>query len=107
MHVCRHTYLHFVSCAAGSDVWRHPQVAADDKRIEDLHSRVARVLNASNNKCMGTLARIRPDGLCISCRHVLVKNGQFIKATAWGHPLQFVAAWPHDDIIVVQGVTMV
>lgn len=53
-----------------------------------------------------TLARITQDGICVSCRRVLVDNGRFINATAWGQPLEFVAAWPYNDIILVQGITM-
>lgn len=75
--------------------------------MEAVSSRVAQVMNDEGN-CIGTVARVTQDGLCVSCRDVFVSgDGQFINARAWNEPLEFVASWPYHDIIFVKGVTMV
>jgi len=83
--------------------WRHTQVADGDKGLEDISGRITRVLMKGTNECIGTAARIGPDGLSVSCRHVFVEDGQFLEATGWGEELRFVASSPHDDLIFLKG----
>ena len=65
---------------------------------------MTKVLLASNGECIGTAARIRQDGLTVSCRHVFVdESGKFLKASGWGEEFTFVASSPCDDIIFLRG----
>ena len=83
--------------------WRHQQVAVGDDDLEDVEGRLPRVLLASTGECICTVARIQQDELPVSCRHVFVDGGNFLKATGWGEELEFVASSPHDDIIFLRG----
>ena len=68
-----------------------------------MNGRLTRVFLTSTNECIGTTARIRQDGLCVSARHGFVNGGAFLEAKGWDSQLQFVASSPRDDIIVLQG----
>ena len=83
--------------------WRHKQVHPNDVDLSSVNSRLSRVILASTNECVGTTARIRPDGLCVSARHVLVDGRAFLEAKGWGEPLRFVASSLRDGIILLQG----
>ena len=71
--------------------------------MEDVGDRLTRVLLPSTGECIGTAARIQPDGLIVSSRHVFVDDGKLLTANGWGKKLEFVASSPHDDIIFLQG----
>lgn len=62
-----------------------------------MNGRLTRVSLTNTNECIGTTARIRQDGLCVSARHVLVNGRVFLEAKGWESQLQFVASSPRDD----------
>ena len=68
-----------------------------------MKGRLTRVFLTSTNECIGITARIRQDGLCVSARHVFVNGGVFLGAKGWDSQLQFVASFPRDDVIFLQG----
>ncbi|DBA91414.1 TPA: hypothetical protein ACH3X2_003946 [Trebouxia sp. C0005] len=86
-----------------SHQWRHKHFHSSDVDLHSVNGRLTRVFLTSTNECIGTAARIRQDGLCVSARHVFVNGGAFLEAKGWDSQLQFVASSPHDDIILLQG----
>lgn len=78
-------------------------MADGDAELEDISRRITRVMVEGTNECIGTAARIGPDGLTVSSRHVFVEDGIFVTATGWGEELRFLASSPRDDVIFLQG----
>lgn len=88
--------------AGVSEAFRHPMLAPGES-MSDVYNRLSRV--AYKGDYVGTIARIRPDGLCVSAAHVFVENGNFLPCTAFesDQPLSLVGSIPYHDVIFVQG----
>ena len=56
------------------------------------------------DQSIGSVARISGNGLMVSCSHIFVDKGKFLKTTAFGgHPLELVVSFPYLDIILLKG----
>ena len=56
------------------------------------------------DQSIGSVARIRGNGLMVSSSHIFVEKGKFLKTTAFGgHPLELVVSFPYLDIILLKG----
>lgn len=57
-----------------------------------------------DGQTIGTIVRIKKDGLCVTAAHCLVGKGKFLEhASAFGGKLQLIGSNPFHDIIFVQG----
>jgi len=57
-----------------------------------------------DGQTIGTIVRIKKDGLCVTAAHCLVEKGKFLEhASAFGGKLQLIGSSPFHDIIFVQG----
>ena len=56
---------------------------------------------------IGTIARIREDGLCVSAAHVWVEDGAMLPAKAFGGAVELVASFPYSDVILLRGEIVV
>lgn len=81
---------------------RDPLVHYTHSGLHDAFSCVSPVVYMDQS--IGSVARIRGNGLMVSSSHIFVEEGKFLKTTAFGgHPLELVVSFPYLDIILLKG----
>lgn len=81
---------------------RDPLVHYTHSGLHDAFSCVSPVVYMDQS--IGSVARIRGNGLMVSSSHIFVEEGKFWKTTAFGgHPLELVVSFPYLDIILLKG----
>lgn len=93
---------HKAAAATGEASWTHPLLYPGEPDMTQAHQRVSPVV-VNGAEC-GTVARISPQGVCVSATHVFVEDGKFLCASAFeGCQLKLLASVPFHDIIFLQG----
>ncbi len=90
------------SCEPAGERWRDPFLHASHSNLEAAYDYVSPVMY--KGQCIGSVARIRENGLLVSSTHIFVEKGSILMTTAFGgHRLQLVASFPYLDIILLEG----
>jgi S1-C subfamily serine protease len=74
--------------------------------VEDVFARVSVIVEDSDSQqSIGTVARLTPDGLCVTAAHVVrdATTGELLPMKAWGAPLQVLHEFDNVDIAFLQG----
>ena len=59
-------------------LWRNPMLHPGDDSMAEAHGRMSKVW--IGKECIGTVARISTEGVCVSATHVFVADGRFLTA---------------------------